>query len=236
MDVSRLTRQVRILQVYAALSTILLALALWAAFRAPPRARFSEVDVQRINVIEPDGKLRMIITSASRSLQDHRPPEAGMIFFNSDGQENGGLGIEGGRTRSGAVDHGLQLSLDRYDQDQTVVLRHRERDGKYFSGLFVQDRPATSIRPLARRAAEIRAMPPGPARDAARADLIKQGGPAPVRLLLGRDYDRSSTIALSDGQGRPRIRMTVSESGEARLEFLDEQGGVLARYPEGQPR
>lgn len=133
MNTSSLNRQIRFLQAYAVVSTVLIGAALWAAFTNRAGTRFQEIDVERINLVEPDGTLRMLITSAGRFPQDHRGPQAGMLFFNSDGIENGGLIIDGTK-KDGKVNHTVHLSMDRYDQDQTVVLQHHESDGKYFCG------------------------------------------------------------------------------------------------------
>ncbi len=40
-------------------------------------------------------------------------------------------------------------------------------------------------------------------------------------------------LQLHDTDGNKRIQMVVTESGEAKLEFLDEKGQVILRLPEG---
>ena len=234
-DPSRLVTQLRWLRAHAVVSTGLLILALWAAYQArQPQTHFGAIQVERIDLVEPDGTLRMVITSAGRFPRDHRQGEAGMLFFNRDGIENGGLML-GGTKKDGEVQQTVHLSMDRYDQDQTVVLRHMESDGKYFSGLKIQDRPERSLRSLIARATEIEAtLPEGPARDQAMAAITAEAGPAPVRAVLGRGTDESAKLELADGEGRQRIRLRVTKDGEASQEFLDAAGGVVARYPESR--
>jgi hypothetical protein len=56
-------------------------------------------NVQRINVVEPDGTLRLVLSNHSRLpgvivRGKERPfarPQAGMLFYNDEGTENGGL-------------------------------------------------------------------------------------------------------------------------------------------------
>lgn len=61
-------RELRWLRAHAVINTPVLALLALAAFRQDaPKARFSELDVERINVVEPDGKLRMVISNRPRS-------------------------------------------------------------------------------------------------------------------------------------------------------------------------
>src|SRR4051812_32304723 len=95
--------------VYAGVTSAALAWFLVTAASPAAPARFGEIDVQRINVREPDGTLRMTISSAARSPgiivkgREYRHPDrqaAGMLFFNEEGTENGGL-IFGGRDAGG---------------------------------------------------------------------------------------------------------------------------------------
>jgi hypothetical protein len=236
-ELTAIKRRLRWLQIYALALTALAVAAMDVAVLMGRNHRsgtfeVERLEVERIDVVEPGGTRRLIITSAAQSPNDHRGPMAGMLFFNSDGIENGGLVIDGAK-RDGKVEHAVHLSMDRYDQDQTVVLRHLESGGTYFSGLLIQDRPATSIERLKERLAQINAMPEGAPREQAMAALKAEAkAEAPPRAQLGRDRDESAALELADGHGRTRARLRVTKAGEAGLEFLDEAGAVVARYPE----
>ena len=67
--------------------------------------------------------------------------------------------------------------------------------------------------------------PPGPERDklVAEFDACCQGM-GPIRLFLGKSENRDARLGLADARGRERLRLTVAATGEARVEFLDEQG------------
>jgi hypothetical protein len=232
-DVVFLARRLRWLTIYAAALTVAVVVGGVVLATRPAPTRFEHIVVERVDVVEPGGMKRMMLTSAGRFPADYRSGAAGMLFFNSDGIENGGLMINGTRGPDGQVDHAVQLSMDRYDQDQTVVVRHVEGNGTYFSGLYVQDRPAT---PMAQWKAEYEramAMAEGPPREEALAALKRQG---PLRGVFGRDRDESALLALSDGDGRVRARLRVTKEGDARLEFLDEAGAVAASYPQSPPQ
>jgi len=53
---------------------------------------FEEIDVQRINIREPDGRLRCVIASADRlpglimrgEEHPYHRPQAGIVFFNDE--------------------------------------------------------------------------------------------------------------------------------------------------------
>jgi hypothetical protein len=73
-------------------------------------------------------------------------------------------------------------------------------------------------------------MAAGPDKDAALKELGQEGF-SPERVSIGKLRDKSATIVLSDGRGRPRIRMSVSENGDPTLAFLDETGKVTHTLP-----
>ena len=66
-----LRRDVRLLKIYALCSTTAFFVFALAAFARPmltaSKAKFDEIDVERINVVEKDGKLRLVISNRERS-------------------------------------------------------------------------------------------------------------------------------------------------------------------------
>lgn len=211
-----------------------------AAFaRAVRPPRFAEIDVERINIIAPDGKPRLVISNAERApdvIMDgktyHRSGsnEAGMIFYNEEGNENGGMGFSG-HTRDGHVSADAGFMFDQYGQDQTVGLTYDERDGRRSAGLRVWDRPNQPITVLADMVEPLKQMPDGPEKTrrmtAVRDSAMKLGLGGAQRVFVGKQSDRTATVVLADAQSRPRLRMVVESSGAARIEFLDEAGKVL---------
>ena len=62
-------RELRLLKGYALVVTALLGTLSIAAFRqSAQKTRFTEIDVERINIVEPDGNLRMVISNRPRSI------------------------------------------------------------------------------------------------------------------------------------------------------------------------
>jgi len=235
---SKLERDVRFLKLYAAGTTLLCAAFSLTAFtyQENKRQKFEEIDVERINVVEKDGKLRMVISNRERqhpgvvdgkvmSRPNGRPP--GMIFFNHQGNEAGGLIFD----ENGGNGHFLQLTFDKSRQDQTLGLRHLESDnGQYFAGLQIWDRPHTSLADFITKYETVQKMPAGADKDVAMKELGREGF-SPERVTIGKLRDKSATIVLADGRGRPRIRMSVAEDGNPTLAFLDETGKVTLTLP-----
>jgi hypothetical protein len=239
MPVDRaLQRELRFLRAYAALSAAALIVLSIAAFRGNTgSARFDEIDVHRINIVEPDGKVRMIISDKAHSTGpiDHGKPfggpggmRPGIIFFNDEESEDGGLVYEGQKV-NGQVAANAQLSFDQYGQDQFVYLQYAEERGYRSAGLYVDDH--AEVPDLADTLRAVYSLPQGAARDSARRALDKRtynGLPMDAhRVFIGRDHTQSAIVRLSDLQGRTRLRILVDSLGSARIEFLDDQGRVI---------
>jgi hypothetical protein len=222
--------------VYTWLAAISLVLGVigWgqAAERSVPS--FVEIDVQRINVREPDGTLRMTISSSAKAPglifrgTEHAFPNrqaAGILFFNDEGTENGGL-LFGGSKRGQNVGSGGHLSFDQYEQDQVISLDQTEEHGRRRAGLTFFDRPSTSI-PL-----ELidRLNTPEGSDEFER--LAQAGGFGYPRLFIGKTEDRDSTVMLRDAKGLPRLKLTVTPAGVASIEFIDEAGRTVRRIAE----
>lgn len=211
------------------------ALALAAFKKASDITRFKEISVERIDVVEPDGTLRMTISDAARSPgwvfhgkpYPGRPKGAGMLFFNDEGEEDGGVGF-GGRKVDGKVTADGGMAFDQYDQDESVNIRYSDEDGRRRTGLSVNDRGDMPITEMLARRDAIRAMPAGPARDSAMTAFAANNGHplAAQRLFAGRDLNKNAVVNLSDPQGHPRLRLVVDSTGSASIQFLDATGTV----------
>jgi hypothetical protein len=233
-------RQLRILRAYTILSTTVLGvLAVTAFHRAGQKARFERIDVEQINLIEKDGRVRLVIANDARSpavIASGRTlgkpgGRAGMIFYNDEGDETGGLGFRG-RKVNGVVTAGGHLSFDRYGQDQVIALTYQEGEGKHSQGLTILDRPPQNYFEINARRDSIRRMPEGPAKEAAWKEWALWQGGAPFgapRLFVGRDSRKAATLDLKDQYGRSRLRLAVDSLGAARIEFLNDSGRVTLR-------
>ena len=224
-----------LLILYSAVLTAAGALAIGSGAIANDKVtRFAEIDVQRINVREADGTLRMIISNTDKSpgiyMHNKERPHpsgnrgAGIIFLNEEGSENGGLTFSG-KKEDGKARSGGHLSFDQYEQDQVIQLTQNENNGRRWAAMIVSDRPDTPLDfDLAQK---ISAMPAGPERDAAIKKIQEEGTFGRQRLYVGKTRDKESAVMLNDGMGRPRILMRVTADGAAKIEFMDEKGGVV---------
>ena len=163
---------------------------------------FDEIRVHRLDVTEPDGTLRMVISNKDRLPPviikgKERPemgeprPQAGMIFYNDEGTENGGLIFSGRKNDKGQiVDSGASLSFDRHGAGQTIQLAGVDDSENHFAGLGVND----------------------------------IGG---QRVWVGRDDHGLASVSLAGADGKERIRLQVTADGKGSIVFLDTQGRVI---------
>ena len=234
-----LRRELRFLRVYALTSSLVLVVLCTAAFRQSTNGTFDELTVGRINVVDANGALRLVISNKDRmhpgmmdgKLIDRPRPVAGLLFFNEEGDEVGGLTFTGRRVDGrGRANAGLMF--DQFKQDQTIGISYSETDGRRTAGLQVWDRPDTSLGDLIQKLNAANAMTDAAEREKAIAAARATAGSAPRRVFVGKLPDRSAAIALSDTNGKPRLTMTVGPDGSPRIELLDANGKVLARLPE----
>ena len=239
-------RDLRFLKRYAIGSTtVILVMAITAFVQQPQKQKFTEIDVERINIVEPDGNLRMVIANRPRSIgpiYKGKPfgypggTRPGIIFFNDEGTENGGLTLRGSRGADGKYQAGTHMSFDQFDQDQIVVLNYSDSNGDRQAGLEFRDRWNKPINEFAAELDSVNKMPDGPAKTEAMRRLrqpIQNGVVANAqRVYIGRDRSKASLLRLSDPMGRPKLVLRVDSLGAPQLEFLDDSGRVTARLPE----
>lgn len=194
----------RFLVVYSGVLTVVFAVSMLAGFSKSPAATFDEINVHRINVREPDGTLRMVISDSAKLpgvivKGKEQPkvdrPQAGMIFFNDEGSENGGLIFGGKRDANGdVVDSGGSLSFDRYNANQVVQLLGVDDKENSMAGMAVSD--------------------------------SKENGGGHRRIWVGRSADGEALLSLMDAAGNERIQMKVPSEGAPQIAFLDASGKV----------
>jgi len=223
-------RELRVWKAYATVTTLLIFILIGSAFAfEAQKTKFAEIDVQRINVVEPDGTLRMVISDKTHfpgiiiKGKEYPHPErttAGMLFFNDEGSENGGLIFGGMKAKDGTVSSFGHLSFDRYLQDQVFTIDAEEEGNRRRSGVSVVDDPDWPI-------TDLLAVP--------RSDWRKffdTHAQAHQRIYLGRNADDSATLTLKDKNGHSRIVIKVNPDGSPAIQFLDATGQVISQLPQ----
>ena len=173
-----LRRQFLFLRLYALATSLILIVLAAAAFRQAAPQKFGEISVERINVVDADGTLRMVISNKDRmhpgvmdGVTIDRPrPVAGMIFFNDQGDEVGGLTYSG-QERDGARAAQAGVMFDQIKQDQTIGFSYSENNGRRTAGFQVWDRPESRLSELIKKMNDANKLTDAAARDAALAAI-----------------------------------------------------------------
>lgn len=219
------------------------------AFQKSGNQRFHEIDVERINIIEKDGTIKMILTNVERfpngndkvndrPTNENRKKRSGMLFFNEDGIEAGGFIYDGKKTENGHS-AGLSLTYDQYDGDQVMQLLtqdYQQGDQRIVSSsIAFNDRPSKESQlktmEIMKELEGLREKNPKEMQEKYKL-YMEQGllGGTP-RVMLGKSRSQNNGLFLFDEKGMPRAMFYVDKENNAKLEFFDEQGNTIASFP-----
>lgn len=242
----KMKNQIRLLLMYSTLISIFLIVGCFLAFTKHSKIQsFDEINVKRINVLESSGIPRMVISNKELSPDPlsygkkygipgkNRP---GIIFYNDEGTENGGLTFMGNTdTLSGKYTAAGHFSFDQYNQNQVLYLQYLDENGERTTGLYIDDwhekPPFPQWRSMYKSA---QSMPEGPDKTTKLNQLMEPGKGKPAyahRVFIGKDSNKASMINLSDIEGKTRIQLIVDSLGIAKLNFLDQSGNIVYSLP-----
>ncbi len=232
----------KFLCVYAGFLTFVFAGTVLLGFVPARKVSFDEISVRRINIVEPDGTLRLVLSDKQMfpgiflKGKEHPHPNrqtAGILFFNDEGTENGGLIFGGMKNSQGQTSSYGHLSFDEYEQDQVMTIDAEQDGDQRDAGLSLVDDPRYPIGDLLAVTDRIQNL----SLHEKKAELAKfkasHGSPHP-RLYLGRDKEGAVALRLKDKEGRDRFVIQVSPDGASAIRFLD-SNGKLIREVSAQP-
>ena len=168
-----------------------------------------QLDVERINIVDADGTVRLVIANQERfpdpvvrgkTIERSIRKTAGMVFYDDKGNEVGGLasstGPKGHAMGALILDYGVQPT------DGIGLMKSETPDGKsYMAGLIVSDR-----------------LPYVPG------EIKTSEGVS--RIWVG-NQSQDASLELSDTEGNTRIRIAVGKDNVPRFDVLDAQGKVV---------
>jgi hypothetical protein len=243
-----LTKQIRSRRLYVTVLTVIVIACLIALILllrgarqgqadefTARRIKVDELTAHRINIVEPDGRLALVISDHARQHPGAmngkdlpaRDRPAGLIYFNEEGDECGGFTWDGTKKENGMI-----LTADQYKNDQIMALYYQQDSGLTPSrtyGFRLWDRSDRftlsqevdyfdSLQKLHDTAAYNRGVD----------TLKKQGFLGVDRLFLGRTKDGLTGLFLRDNKGIPRLRICIGKENEPLIQTLDDQGRVVA--------
>jgi hypothetical protein len=203
-----------------------------AAGVAAGLSTIDELTVKRINVVEDDGTLRIVIGNSTHGrtipvrgrLVEHpgRAAAAGLLFMNDEGTECGGLEYRGRRGPEGTEQSGY-LTVDDFEQNESLRFGMTQDGAASRKFLEFHDRPDWSFVDLIDETSGL---------DDAAARAVHEGhsgGESGVsRMRLAREEDGSVGLVLRDGEGRDRLRLVVPAQGDPVVEMVAVDGTVTS--------
>lgn len=241
----------RALVVYSGALTLACVAALLSGFTDANNAnpRFNTLTVQRINFVEPDGTLRMVLSNnnripgvivAGREYADYggrkASTAAGVLFYDANGTESGGLTFGGRQAPDGSKSRFGHLSFDAYDQDQMFAIDAVSDGTNQAAAIKIWDAPNWSIKEYLDLLDAIRNLPPAEQQQRIAAFLATHP-PGRLRVLLSEEnypdapeFSRN-IFSINDQAGKERTRLGVDAQDKPSLQFLDTAGTVTHEYP-----
>jgi hypothetical protein len=200
---------------------------------------FGTITVRRINVVEPDGTVRLTISNradfpgAWRHKKEYPRPDrrqaAGMLFMSEEGTELGGLIWGAHQNPDGSIESHGHLSLDQYEENQIFALDAGQEGKEKFSRITIADQGDFPIEEKRNAVEEIDKLP-SEKQDAAWRNFFATHRHDVKRLVLGRLPDRTVGLTLRDENGKVRILLAVQADGKPVLRFLDDAGNVVREF------
>jgi hypothetical protein len=207
------------------------------------KIKAEEIDAERINIVDSSGKLLMALSNSRlipgpsmngktypREYADGRQFFSGIIFYNPQGDEVGGLIYTGFPKDSGyfAMEH---LSFDQWKQNQVVALQYIDNGKTQRAGLRIYDRPKNV--PLDEIFDRFKIKNALPKNSHAYDSIMKEiktsadrGDNGAERMFIG-SLDQEAQIQFRDKKGHIRLKLFVDDNGEAKIVFLDEKGNIV---------
>lgn len=226
------SKTLRFFKIYSIFLTAAITVLVILSFKNG-KPHFEEIDVERINVVEKNGDLKMVISNQERQHPGamngktfpKRDREAGIIFFNSQGDECGGLVYDGNAKEAGMV-----YSIDKYKDDQIMQIQYEEntesKARKY--GLQLWDYgKENAIEERGERFKQLQQLKNDSLMKAGITELKKEGLLPNERLFVGKTFNNEVGLFIKDKNGIPRIKVYVNKDNEPKIEFLDTAGNQV---------
>jgi len=230
----------KFLTIYSAAITLVFGrFILLGAGKSGANMNFDQITVHRINIVEPDGTMRMVISDKAefpgayymgKEYPRTDRDATGMLFNNEEGTENGGLIFGGMKDKQGVAHSWGHLSFDEYQRDQTLVAESTSDGGSRNAYYAVNDddTPWAITPEMSAEWQHVKAMPAGPEKNLAmNAWRAKYPGGIINRGYFGRGRDKSVSLILRDQQGHERLVARVAPDGTPIIELLDANGQVV---------
>lgn len=239
---NKIQNQIQQLKLYNTFLTLVIICLFFLSFKEEQKKKFDEISVERINIIEKDGTLRMVIANKKllppavlngKPLSQRPSPDRGpgMLFYNEEGDEVGGY--LWGSGKDGNYGH---ISMDQYKQDQVIRMKYSEQidEGERLTsaGIVVQGQPMNiNSDGIAKFYDSIAVITD----KELRRKLIKEFRSkldAHNSLFVGKSQSNAYGLFLADKNNKERLNLYIDKNGSPKMEFLDSAGKIIYSLPD----
>lgn len=233
----KLSKKIHFLTGYAIVSTIAFAFILFCSYKAnEKRLNVDELTLKRINLVGEDGSLRMVISNETRQHPGRmdgkdlpkRDRPAGIIFFNNEGDECGGI-ISGVDKKEGVVNSGMSFTMDNYRNDQVVQILNNETyengNVEIIRGLIFNEFPlGSNFTTFLNKYEELEKTKDPQKKEEITKEL--QNESARKRLFIGRNSNDDNGLFLYDPAGKLKMKIYIDKTGNPKIEVIDKEGKI----------
>lgn len=237
MTERKLKRRINLLMIYIILNTVLFLLLFAFLYVKATDKKIDELTIKRINLIGEDGSLRMVISNESRQHPGRidgkelpkRNRPAGIIFFDNNGNECGGLTYNETK-EDNKVNKMMSFTMDNYKNDQVVQViddeSYQNNKASIRRGFVVNEFPVgTDMGILIDKMDSLNKIKDTVIRRKLLKSLFKSAA-SKRRIFLGRTSENQSGIFLYDNSGKPRLEIYVDSSGNPQMVLIDSLGNA----------
>jgi len=194
-----------------------------------------EITTERLNIVGKDGNKYIVLSNPEKQALatiNGKPVDpdaiernvAGLLFFNEDGDEIGGLvyGID-------STDSYQLLTFDQRKNDQIMALRKDEflDEGKWKKqyGLLLQERSEKQNDVITSELKKIESIEDSLLREKELEKFYNDPvNLAPYRLFIGRTFSEDFGLYLMDKNNKTRLQIYIDKKGIPHIESIDENG------------
>lgn len=237
---TKLLNRIKLLQICVLASILFnLLLSINIFFPLFPQQRFKVINAERINIREKNGILKAALSNSAGFSEGQRAEQgavrlSGLMFYNEEGQETGGL-VYLGKAIPGGQDADVSLTMDQYNQDQNVYLHHVEHKDSLGSniedGLTILSRPDwKGIKEEYAIYNEMNKLPPKE-REALSLKSLQAGKISTRRAFYGvrrgminKESFDDAGLFLKNKWGKDAIKIFVDKENKPHFEIYDSLG------------
>jgi len=232
----KLNKKINFLTGYAIVSTVAFAFILFSSFNVKDKnLNVDELTLKRLNLIGEDGSLRVVISNETRQHPGRidgkdlpkRERPAGIIFFNNEGDECGGI-VFGLNKKEDVVHSGISFTMDNYRNDQVVQILNNETykndNAEIVRGLmFNEFQLGSSLTSAITKFDELNKIT-DPEKKKEKEKELESTESSRRRLFIGRNTNNDNGLFLYDSAGMLKMKIYVDKEGKPKIEVINKEG------------